>query len=584
MMLRKFRLILSGLLLTIVLPLSAQDNRKLIFDPASYKGSSGYFRVAKTREGQWWFLTPDGQPFYYKGVCAVNRAGTMGGRRAQPGPYAATIDRKYNYPNSPDAFVNASLNTLRSHGFNALGAWATEEFFNRGMPFTEIIEFFKEGPFLPSVNNREGLPDLFDPQWMINADRKARALCAPLRYSKDLVGYFTDNEIGFGKIEDTQFDLGFQAGQFDYSLLRLVLAMDSSRAAYKDAWKFVLNRHGNSFQTLSDHWKVEIRKSEDMKILNNMKARISDPSYDADAAAFSKWYAERYFKIVNELIRRYDPNHLILGCRFGGPPPFYVLDAMKPWVDVISANNYQPILYDRYDTIYRYTGLPLLIGEVSWNTDLFKQLPYASERDMPLSLKERMFKAGTMTLQQAARHDGIVGFTWYRWVQGVSTEDRFFDGVVNYNDEPDIHSKAHKMLLPSLEEWRRSHNGGAWKQEAIHTGEMNLFPDSLRPGWKFFLRLEWKEGSLQPHLTGWKVSGRPLTHTLRGDQLNLTLEVLFAEQSSREGVLSGGKGNYNISLKRSGEKWTGDYDGIYEGKPIKGKLYAFYFPAQKKKP
>ena len=565
---------------TLGLAARSQSAPDLRFIPETFKGSAGYFRVAKTTEGQWWFVTPDGQPFYYKGVCAVNRAGTMGGRRAQPGPYAATVDRKYNYPQSPDAFVTASLNTLRSHGFNAMGAWATEEFFNKGMPFTEIIEFFKEGPFLPSVNNREGLPDIFDPQWLVNADRKARALCTPLRYSNELVGYFTDNEIGFGKVEDTGFDLGFQAGQFDFSLLRLVLGMDSSRVAYKEAWQFVLARHENSFRTLSNNWKVQITKAEDMQVLNNMKARIQDPSYEADAEAFSKWYAERYFKTCNELIRRYDPNHLILGCRFGAPPPFYVLDAMKPWVDVISANNYQPILYDRYDTVYKYTGLPLLIGEVSWNTDLFKQLSYASETAAPLSLKERMFRAGSNTLQRTALHDGIIGFTWYRWVQGVSTESRFYDGVVNYNDEPDVHSAAHKALMPTLDEVRRTANGGAWKKAAISTGEMNLFFDSLRANWPHFIRLEWKDGRLLPHLAGWKMSGKPVKYTLRGNQLDMTLEVVFAEHPTRQGVLPGGKGTYNIRMNRSGEMWTGIYEGVYEGKSIKGKLYAFYFPGQ----
>ena len=570
------------LLITAAYPLFAQENRKLIFDPSSYKGTSGYFRIAKTTEGQWWFVTPDGQPFYYKGVCAVNRAGTMGGRRALPGPYAATIDRKYNYQQSPDAFVTASLHTLRTHGFNALGAWATEEFFNKGMPFTEIIEFFKEGPFLPSANGKGGLPDIFDPEWMVNADRKARALCTPLRYSRELVGYFTDNEIGFGKVEDTQFDLGFQAGQFDYSLLRLVLAMDSSRAAYKEAWKFVLERHGNSFRTLSQDWKVAIANSEDMKMLNNMKARIQDPSYDADAAAFSKWYAERYFKISHDLIRRYDPNHLILGCRFGGPPPFYVLDAMKPWVDVISANNYQPILYDRYDTLYKYTGLPLLIGEVSWATDPFKMIPYASEKSIPLTQKERMFRSGTNTLTRTALHDGIVGFTWYRWVSPASTAEYIHSGVVTLEDEPDVHSSVQQTLFSKLDDLRRANNGGAWKKGAIYTGEMNLFPDSLRPGSKHYLRLEWKDGKPLPHLAGWKMTGKPLKHSLRGNQLDMTLEVVFAEQPIRDGVVPGGKGMYNIRLNRSGEKWTGEYDGLYEGKPIKGKLYAFYFPDQYK--
>ena len=91
------------------------------------------------------------------------------------------------------------------------------------VPFTEIMEFFKEAPFLPQAGNKRGLPDIFDPKWVVAIDKNARALCSPLRYSKDLIGYFTDNEIGFGKADDFGLDPGFQAGQFDFSLLRLVL-------------------------------------------------------------------------------------------------------------------------------------------------------------------------------------------------------------------------------------------------------------------------------------------------------------------------------------------------------------------------
>jgi hypothetical protein len=143
-----------------------------------------------------------------------------------------------------------------------------------------------------------------------------------------------------------------------------------------------------------------------------------------------------------------------------------------------------------------------------------------------------------------------------------------------------VHSAAHKALIPTLDEVRRTANGGAWKKAAISTGEMNLFFDSLRANWPHFIRLEWKDGKLLPHLAGWKMSGKPVKYTLRGNQLDMTLEVLFAEHPTRQGVLPGGKGTYNIRMNRSGEKWTGIYEGVYEGKSIKGKLYAFYFPGQ----
>lgn len=548
------------------------------FIPESIKGREGYFRVGKTTEGQWWFITPDGKPFYYKGVCAVNRAGTMGGRRAKPGPYAPVIDKKYNYPQSPDAFVEGAFAHLRSHGFNALGAWATEEFFNKGMPFTEIIEFFKEGPFLPQTGKGEPLPDIFSPEWLLNADRKTRALCTPLRYSKDLIGYFTDNEIGFGKAEDNVFNPGFQTGQLDFSLLRNVLGMDTATDAHKAAWGMLMKRYQNDPAKLKEAWKANFTSPADFKMLNETKARFAGEAYEEDAEAFSKFYAAQYFKITHDLIKQYDPNHLIMGCRFGAPPPFYVLDAMQPYTDVISANNYQPTLYDRYDTVYRHTGLPILIGEISWNTDLFKKVPYADETGNGLTLKERMFRNGTQTLRRTSLHDGIVGFTWYRWVQGISTEQRFFDGVVNYNDEPDVHSAAHKALVPGMDALRLKHADGSWKNEPLQSGEMNLFLDELRPNFKHFLRLEWKDGKPQPLVHGWKMKGKPGKYKLTGNTLEIDLEIDFEEQSNPNGIIPAGKGRYRIRLMRDGEKWNGTYTGNYNGSPLSGRVYAFYFP------
>jgi hypothetical protein len=548
------------------------------FIPKTIKGSQSYFRVGKTTEGQWWFITPEGTPFYYKGVCAVNRAGTMGGRRAKPGAYAATIDSKYNYPQSPDAFVEGTFSHLRNHGFNALGAWATEEFFNKGMPFTEIIEFFKEGPFLPQTGKGEPLPDIFSKEWEINADRKTRALCTPLRYSKDLIGYFTDNEIGFGKAEDNVFNPGFQTGQLDFSLLRNVLGMDTASEAHKAAWALLMEKYQNDAAKLKQAWGANFNSPVDFKMLNETKVRFTGEAYEEDAEAFSKLYAEQYFKITRDLIKRYDPNHLIMGCRFGAPPPSYVLDAMKPYTDVISANNYQPILYDRYDTVYRHTGMPILIGEISWNTDLFKKVPYSDETGSGLTLKERMFRNGTQTLRRTSLHDGIVGFTWYRWVQGISTDERFFDGVVNYKDEPDIHSPAHKALVPGMDALRIQHADGAWKMAALQTGEMNLFLDELRPNYKHNLRLEWKDGKPQPLVHGWKMKGKPGKYKLSGSTLEISLEIDFEEQSNSNGVIPAGKGQYQIRLVRDGEKWNGTYTGTYNGSPMSGRVYAFYFP------
>lgn len=555
-----------------------QNSSILKFEPGAIKGVPGFFRVAKSTGGQWWFLDPDNKPFYYRGICAVNRAGTAGGRRAVPGLYAAIVDKKYNYQESPDAFVEACNKKLHQLNFNAWGAWATEEFFNKDVPFTEIIEFFKEGPFLPSVNGKQGLPDIFHPDWLVAADKKTRALCSPLRNSKLLIGYFTDNEIGFGKADDFGLDLGFTAGQFDFALLRLVLGMNVGEPAADFAWNFLLNRHNNSFKTLSDAWQVSINSRDDIKRLNESKTIIPGKAFAVDAQIFVEVYARRYFELANKLIRRYDPNHLILGCRFGAPPPTYVLDAIKPWTDVISGNNYQPILYERYDTVYQYTGMPILIGEFSWNTDLYKKVPLASEVNNPLSMKNRMFERGKTTLMRTAVHPGIVGYTWYRWVQGTCTEVKFYDGIVNYGDSLEMHSAELKDLNPALEKARINAATHRWEDLPAVNGEFTLFFEHLRPDWNQFLRFNLKEGMPVGTLNGWKMNGKVLKYGVKKDVYSVKIEVGFEDASAVNKMYEGGKGVYDLTLIRKGEKFYGSFKGVYNSKQVSGKVKAFFFP------
>ncbi len=575
---RKLQTITLLFIILFSLPGFSQKKATLQFDPEYVNGTPGYFRVGKTTQGQWWFIDPDNKPFYYRGVCAVNKAGTAGGRKANPGLYAMSIDKKYNYQATPDIFVEACKSKLFDLNFNAFGAWATEEFYNKNVPFTEIIEFFKEGPFLPSVNEKQGLPDIFNPEWLVAADRKARALCSPLRNSKLLVGYFTDNEIGFGKADDFGLDLGFNAGQFDFALLRLVLGMKSGEPAYEYTWNFLLSRHNNSFKDLSEAWKIPISSKDDIHKLNETKTTIPGKAFTDDAQAFVELFAKRYFEFVNKCIRRYDPNHLILGCRFGAPPPTYVLDAIKPWTDVISANNYQPTLYERYDTVYQYTGMPILIGEFSWNTDLYKRVPLAGEANKPLSPKERMFEKGKSTLSRTALHPGIVGYTWYRWVQGTSTEEKFYDGIVNYGDSLEIHSAELENLNMALENIRMNAATHRWENMPSVNGEFTLFVEHLRPGWNQFLRFTIAEGKPSGTLNGWKMNGNILKYTTKKEIYTIRIEVSFEDSSAVNKVYEGGKGLYEITLTRKGEKLYGSIKGTYNGKPVSGNVKAFFFP------
>jgi hypothetical protein len=414
----------------LAIPCRADDVRIV---PESLRGTAGHFRVGHTAEGRWWFVDPDGKPFLYRGVCGVNRAGTQGGRRAVPGPYADAVDAKYGYAESPDRFVAATLERLRSWNFNALGAWATQEFFNRGMPFTEIMEFAKVGPELrvPGVH----LPDVFAPEWAEAIDAQAKLLCTPLRESRELVGYFTDNELGWGQPEtDEIWGAPDAINRRGPTLLQACLAAPAETAAHAAAWKFVLDRHGNDFAAVAKAWGLKTPNREAFLTATREGLVVLSKGYGEDHAAFTRLFVRRYVQLCAEAIRKYDPNHLILGARFGAPPGGDVLAEFKnPWVDVVSANNYRPNMRERVEIYHGPAGMPVLIGEFAWASPPFsdpRHLPPEARADIHAHVR----KAGPASLEGAFTHPALVGYTWYRWVQDA--KDGIGYGLVDRSDQP----------------------------------------------------------------------------------------------------------------------------------------------------
>jgi hypothetical protein len=445
------------------LALAAEDAPAGVrMDDKSLAGRKGYFRVGRDTRGVWWFVDPDGRPFLYRGVTSVSGFDAKT-KRDDGTSYMTAIVKKYG-DDGPN-FRKATIERLKSWGFNALGAWGQDQFWDQGFPYTIILDASKH-PDSPKLDN-SNLPDVFDPAWAANLDAIAARLCAPHARSRDLVGYFTDNELSWAQVDGNNKPVVFDPSQVvmrpdrEPSLLQKCLAMAPDRPAHKAAWEFVMKRHGNDLARLSRDWGLTEPLASRARLaeLTQAKQGILSPGYVADDRAFSQDFAERYFRLTADAIRRHDPNHLILGCRFGAEPGAAVLTAMKRGhVDVLSANNYRHTMYDRVDGYHKATGLPVLIGEFAWVTDYFLKIPAEPEppNGFPTEL-DRMKAKGEATLRKSFTHPALAGYTWYRWVDKADFKPPISYGLVTVDDEP---NPVHIPLLRSL-------NAQA---EALHAG------------------------------------------------------------------------------------------------------------------
>lgn len=353
----------------------------------------------------------------------------------------------------PDpAFRNATFARLRAWGFNALGAWADEKLWDQGFPYTINLDFTK----IETAPKIDGtfLPDVFDPAWARAIDQQAKTLCVPRRDSRDLIGYFSDNELSWAQVRaSSDVPLVFDPSQTTLreaqkpSLLQLCLALP----AHSAAWEFVLTRHNNDLAAVGRAWNVAgLDTRARLARWTSAGRAVLSAGYVKDDEAFSALFATRYFRLASEAIRRHDPHHLVLGCRFGGEPGPAVLAAMKrPFVDVLSANNYRHTLFERVDGYARATGLPVLIGEFAWVTDYFLKIPLGREPMGGFPALERMIVKGEAVLEKAWAHPAFVGYAWYRWVDKADFTPPISYGLVSVADEPNW---THLGVLKSIHE------------------------------------------------------------------------------------------------------------------------------------
>ncbi|MFC7337785.1 hypothetical protein ACFQY0_11395 [Haloferula chungangensis] len=372
---------------------------------------SGFFRTSKL-EGRWWLVDPDGYLFVHRGVTSVNETRTKAA--------GESLIRQFG---SRESWAESTSELLKDNGFNGLGAWCDEKVLqpaSTGLVYTKLWNFMssygrsRRGTSQGSGHTKytNGCPFIFDPEFAAFCDERAKALKA----SKEdpwLLGHFTDNEL-----------------PWSIEMLERYLELPENEAGYVEAWRWLRERHG-------------------------AKAEKSDIT-KRDRAEFVGHAADTYFSIVSRAIRKYDPNHLILGSRFHGRalriPELF--EAAGRHIDVISVNYYHAWSpdQDRLASWSKSSGKPIIISE--W---------YAKAMDSGLT---NTGGVGWLVKTQADRaafyqnftlglleSKSCIGWHWFRYSdndpdqKGVDPSNRDSNkGIVT------SHYKPYEPLLNSMKE------------------------------------------------------------------------------------------------------------------------------------
>ncbi len=378
--------------------------------------ATGFFRTEKI-DGRWWFVDPEGYLFLSVGVDCVSpgRSGNakeVNKRRNMfkvlpPEQFASSGRRRRNVTDQPaqltdyhfgqwnlfrrygdDYLEMANQNIIKrmdKWGVNTIGNWSS----------SEIMSMNKKAYMLTMrtagmERNLMGLADVYAPDFRKNLEE---ALSASVTRSKDnpwLIGYFVGNE---------------------------------------PAW---LDQEARLCDIILD--------GEDRPIKTELKKYLDQ----GDTPERRKEFVFNTFRIflsaVKKIEKKYDPNHLNLGIRFGNIRNIdeELLRICKESFDVLSFNCYD--LYPRKEMLDRalnITDLPMIIGEFHFGT---------VNRGMAQSLwqvnsQEERGVAYRYYTEQGYSHPGLVGTAYFQWCDQDLTGRRndgenYNCGLVDVTDRP----------------------------------------------------------------------------------------------------------------------------------------------------
>ncbi|HEV2445924.1 MAG TPA: hypothetical protein VGS58_08385 [Candidatus Sulfopaludibacter sp.] len=335
---------------------------------------TGYFHTQQF-DGRWWLVTPDGHAFFSKGVDNVNYH-----------PEAASSPKP---PADTGAWAAAAVRQLRGWNFNTAGAWSVSELYGKGIVYAPVINM------AASVQRdlwlKGGVVDYFSREFRDAAERVAQRMCAPHAKDPWLLGYFTDNELRWGK--------DWRSAD---SLLESYLKMTEISPGRQKAWEFLKTR-----------------------------GHTTDGITDEDKSEFVGLVADEYARATSEAIRRADPNHLVLGCRFAGYPGDTAMRAAGRYFDVISFHSYSATApTERLQQIHRLTGKPTMITEFSFKA-MDSGLPNTKGAAKPVATQQDRADGFARYVEALAGLASCVGFHWFEY-RDEPKEGRFDGENSNY--------------------------------------------------------------------------------------------------------------------------------------------------------
>ncbi|MDR0749059.1 MAG: hypothetical protein LBF62_05760 [Tannerellaceae bacterium] len=378
--------------------------------------ASGFFRTEKA-DGRWWFVDPDGYLFLSHGVDCVNpggggnannldkRAGMFRelppeqfrqtNRYGQSASYGAwNLFRRYG-EDFPGQAARMAVRRMDRWGLNTIANWSSPAVYNlkKKAHTLQLRGLDMDGTLM-------GLADVYAPGFAARIDSSMQTYLPANKDNPWIIGYFVGNEPSW---------LGQEA-----RLCNLIL------------------------------------EGEARPIKTALEKFLGEDAGPERKKEFIHQTFNAFLQTVKTTMKRYDPNHLNLGIRFGNLNELdeSLMETCRNAFDILSFNCYA-LEPDRemMNRALRLTDTPMIIGEYHFGT---------VDRGMAQSLwqvesQEQRGVAYRYYTEQGYAHPGLIGTAWFQWCDQDLT-GRASDGE-NYNcGLIDVTDRPYKYLVEAIME------------------------------------------------------------------------------------------------------------------------------------
>ncbi|MDD4879224.1 MAG: discoidin domain-containing protein [Candidatus Omnitrophica bacterium] len=390
------------------------------------------FFTVRQEKGKHWFIGPNGKRFISKGVNVVLI------RDAAVLPNSEYYDVSSKHKDNVE-WARSAIKRLKKFNFNTIGSWSDPAAFYYDMPFTVMLG-------IPSTTDHR-LVDIFDPLFDERAEQSVSGKCRHYKDSKYLLGYFIENELPW------YGDVGWYTGHATTLLDEYAKLPEGAPGRQKLA-EFLQQKYGKSI--------------DEFMLVRGAAAKEA-------RELFAGLVAERYFSVVSGFIRKYDPNHMILGVRFANSAPDEVTKACGRYCDVVSVNYYckdMKVNKEMFDNFYFLGQKPIMITEFSYrameNNSGDKNTKGA---DVTVQTQQDRAEGFNKYVTQMMEFPYLTGYHWFQYFD-ESPQGRSFDGENSDYGIVDIHDNEYRLLTAEM----KKINAAA---DTMHKKSAAPYPDKL---------------------------------------------------------------------------------------------------------